>query len=360
MSGMRYGDFSGSRSGQCVGESTIEDASVADVPADMMIQPSPDGTYCYGTGLVQACFQNAPPSGARTLNAAINTDTSSLCDTGSANAAWCVVAAQTITVQGTVTATGSKPLVLVATGTIDVQGTLDVGSHRTPAVSIGPAANPATCGAGTAPGTSGGGAGGSFGGTGGDGGGTNNTNTAGGKAANAVVPNTLRGGCKGQNGNGGTAGTQGNGGGAVYLIAETSITISGTITASGSSGTGGTNNQSGGGGGGSGGFMGLDTPTVTNPGVVVANGGGGGEGSGQMTAGNDGADPVGIAAGAGGANGTANGGDGGNGAAAATLMGSIGSNGSTGGGGGGAGGGAGIVDLVRATTIAGQVSPPAT
>ena len=39
MSGMRYGDFSGSRSGQCVGESTIEDASVADVPADMMIQP---------------------------------------------------------------------------------------------------------------------------------------------------------------------------------------------------------------------------------------------------------------------------------------------------------------------------------
>src|SRR5689334_22062431 len=52
MSGLRYGEFSGTRSGQCVGEaSSMDDASVADVPADMTIPPSPDGTYCYGTGL---------------------------------------------------------------------------------------------------------------------------------------------------------------------------------------------------------------------------------------------------------------------------------------------------------------------
>lgn len=358
ISGLRYGEFSGTRSGQCVGESMMDDASIAaDVPTDVTIVP-PDGTYCYGTGIVHPCFVNAPPSGTRTLNAAINTSTSNLCDASSANAAWCVIAAQTITVQGTVTVTGSKPLVLVASGTIDVQGTLDVASHRTPA-STGPAANPAGCNAGNAAGNNGGGAGGSFGGKGGNGGGANNQNT-GGTSGNATTnPTTLRGGCRGQNGQGGNAGAAGPGGGAVYLIAETSITISGTINASGASGSGSASNGDGGGGGGSGGYVGLDTPTVTNTGLVLANGGGGGEGSGPLTGGNSGNDPTTTTAATGGSGGNLNGGDGGNGSSGATLVGSVGSAGGGvgGGGGGGAGGGAGIIHLVRATTIAGNVSP---
>lgn len=355
MSGQRYGDLSGPRSGQCVGEQGTGSDGGADAP-DMMMT-SEDGASCYGTGLVRACFA-APPSGARTVDAAINTDTSNLCDTDARNSAWCVIAGSTISVQGTVLVTGSKPLVLLATQSIDVTGTLDAASHR--GGTTGPAANAAGCNAGTPAGTSGGGAGGSFGARGGAGGGTAGSATNGGVSGNAITPTVAHGGCAGQNGNGGSAGVAGAGGGAVYLIAESTITIAGVINASGAGGTNGVMSASGGGGGGSGGLIGLDAPTVTNNGLIFANGGGGGEGSGQTTAGAPGGDPVAGAGGTGGGNLSTNGGNGGAGQGGATATPGDGGNGTATGGGGGGGGGVGVIRDDRGAISGGTVSPDPT
>lgn len=352
-SGFRYGELSGPRSGQCVGDTTmpmVDSSLPSDTALDDAQMVTIDAQACFGTGLVRACF-TTPPSAPRTLNAAINTDTSNLCDTSPMNSAWCVIGATTLTVQGTVTATGSKPLVLVATETIDVQGTLDVASRRNPAAT-GAGANANGCNAGNGPANGGGGAGGSFGGTGGDGGNGRLVMNSGGDRGDALTPTIARGGCRGQNGNGGMAGAGGNGGGVVYLIAETSITVGGSILASGAGGDRAVAMESGGGGGGSGGMIGLDAPTCANNGTIAAVGGGGGEGSGLSTAGTAGGDPVGTTGGTGGGDTTNNGGNGG--AGASTSNGGNGAAGTVDGGGGGGGGGAGIIVLDRAATIGGN------
>lgn len=358
-SGFRYGELSGPSSGQCVGgDMQVTDASMQ--TDDMMMAPDSMDGVCYGTGLVRACFATAP-TGNTAISANVDTDTSTLCDDDPRNAAWCVIAGESVAIATTIRVTGSRPLVLVATSSIAVQGTLDVASHRSSG-QVGPAANPSACDNGTAPGTSGGGAGGSFGGSGGKGGGGQSDANTGGAAGNATAaPTTLRGGCRGQDGNGTNEGAGGNGGGAVYLIAETSINVTGTLDASGAGATSGALNASGGGGGGSGGFIGLDAPTVLNAGNIVANGGGGGEGSGTSTAGDPGDDPANPTTPApGGAGLSTSGGDGGDGAAGTTLTGENGTTGTN--GGGGAGGGAGIIRLDRASSISGggSISPPAT
>jgi hypothetical protein len=70
-----------------------------------------------------------------TLITTINTDTSSLCvATTSGGTGSCVLAGTTITVTSegpTFRATGSKPLVLVASDSITVMTILDVSSHHT-------------------------------------------------------------------------------------------------------------------------------------------------------------------------------------------------------------------------------------
>ncbi|HSD86038.1 MAG TPA: hypothetical protein VLB44_00935 [Kofleriaceae bacterium] len=357
-SGYRYGDLSGPQSNSCVGAPSTSDGGV-----DTTMPPLEAGVSCYGMGLTQPCF-SSPPVGSKTLSASFNTDSSTMCETiASGGTGFCVISGQSITITGNVVVTGGKPLVLVATGTISVQGALDLSSHRSPTI-VGAGANPTTCGAGTAPNTSGGGAGGTFGGKGGNGGGTNFSGTNGGLAAATAAPAALRGGCAGQNGNGATPGARGAGGGAVYLIAETSITVtsSGSILAEGAGGGGGTDTASGGGGGGSGGYIGLDSPTIMNGGVIAANAGGGGEGSGATTAGSPGNEPIGATGAGTSADSTTNGGQGGAGASGGTLMGANGQNGSATGGGGGGGGGAGIIKRYRATSIggAGPISPPAT
>ena len=355
-SGYRYGDLSGPQSNSCVGGPS-NDGGV-----DTTMPPLEAGVSCYGMGLTQPCFSSAP-TGSKTLSTAINTDSSTMCETIAAGGTgFCVISGQSITITGNVVVTGSKPLVLVATGTISVEGTLDVSSHRSPVV-VGAGANPTTCGAGTAPNTSGGGAGGTFGGKGGNGGGTNFSATNGGLAATLAAPTTLRGGCGGHNGNGATPGTGGAGGGALYLIAETSITVtsSGLILAEGAAGGGATDTASGG-GGGSGGYIGLDAPTIMNAGVIAANAGGGGEGSGATTAGAPGNEPNGATGAGTSSNFTTNGGEGAAGASGGTATGANGLDGSSTGGGGGGGGGAGIIKRYRATSIGGggPISPPAT
>jgi hypothetical protein len=281
---------------------------------------------------------------------------------------FCVVAGTTITVQSegpTVRATGSKPLVLVASNSITVMSPLDVSSHHT----TNPAANPET-GAGadftgcpapaTNPANGGGGAGGSFNGVGGSGAAAARANSAGGAPGVAIATVTaLRGGCPGQDGEGAPAdlGKGGHGGGAVLLIAGNSINVMAEINASGEGGRTGNRNTSGGGGAGAGGMIVLDAHTVTNSALLLANGGGGGEGSGRTALArmartrrqpprrlaaprlDGGAGSAGIAAGAGGS-----------GLPGAVVMNLFG-------GGGAGGGGAGIILVPTGVTLGGTLSP---
>ena len=323
----------------------------------------PDALFCYGTGIVKICLAAAPTapfttSGGTTL---IFTTSSSLCAhvvSGGDN--YCVIAATTITLGGALAATGSKPLVLLATQSIMTTASIDVASHRGTAETIGAGADPSDCSPGTAPFNSGGGAGGSFTGSGGPGatGAIVGTST-GGIPGNAVTEVTaLRGGCPGQDGDGPNKGVRGHGGGGVFLIAGTSITIGGAIIAAGEGGAGGAGNITGGGGGGSGGMIGFDAPTINVNSLLLASGGGGGEGSreGSLNApGDNGDDPTtqnpaqggssDLFAGDGGSGSTPTTGAGGSG-----MAGSVGNGGSARGGGGGGGGGAGLITAPQAAT----------
>src|SRR5687768_6719195 len=116
--GRRYGDLSGPFAGQCVGMQP---------PIDAIDAPSPEaGEVCFGdaAGFERPCFAMQPATPV-TLNAAIDTD-GAMCATAVSNTQACVIAGSTVTVpQGaTVTVTGTRPLVLVATQTITIAGTL--------------------------------------------------------------------------------------------------------------------------------------------------------------------------------------------------------------------------------------------
>lgn len=361
-SGLKYGGLAGTMSNQCVGATMgSADAGVdSKIFMDAAID-SPPGQFCFGANnpLVKPCFATNP-TGTVTLSADFNTDTGP-CDTTLNSIAACVKSGGDIELpSGTVHVTGSKPLVLVASGSISIGGTLDVASHI--GGQTGAAADGSACHASTGQSTGGGGAGGSFGGQGGNGAGTATNATAGGTAGAVVTVTTLQGGCIGQNGNGGAPGAGGKGGGAVFLIGKTSISISGTVNASGAGGGGATSGSAGGGGGGSGGYIGLDSQLVMVTGNVFANGGGGGQGSGSTTFGNAGSDPaMANTAAAGGLAGTGGsstyGGSGGAGAAGSTLTGTAGTAGNTAGGGGAGGGGAGIIRVFPSQTLGGSVSP---
>jgi hypothetical protein len=364
--GQRYGQNSGGLSGVCVGQ-----------------EPGPDGgmRICYGAtdGLVRPCFPSAPTDDVM-LPAMIDTGASDLCSTNvtsvdNSTNNYCVIAGATIGVaDGAVNVTGAKPLVLFATNTITIGARLDASSRRSPSVKIGPGADPTSCDMGTPPGDNGGGAGGSMIGRGGAGGG-NAAGVNGGTSGAAQTITTLRGGCRGQKGGtGALGGDGGHGGGAVYLIAEGSITIMAPITASGQGGLGGAQNGAGttggggGGGGGSGGMIGLDSPMITNmaTGLVVANGASGAEG-GSAGNGGDGVpgfEPVGVAASMPSGGSSMTGGDGGGGSAAVNADGGTGLNGLNmgnpprSGGGGGGGGGIGLIKVFRGTIMGpGLVSP---
>jgi len=354
MSGYRYGELSGGLSNKCVGDEP-NDGGV-DSKLFMDAHLAQDGVYCYGTGFGAACFL-APPTGAVNLTPqTIMTDTSNMCSTTvMGNPAWCVITGADITVAaGTVNAIGGKPLVLVATNTITVTGTIDVSSKRGGQIGAGSVAvGNVLCDPGTVGGNNSGGAGGSFGSAGKVGG------NAGGETAGAVMPtNVMRGGCPGQDGKTGTVGQKGLGGGVVYLAAGTMISVAGTINASGAGATPGVTGSAGGGGGGSGGLIGLDAPLVSMTGAFIfANGGGGAEGSGLTTMGMFGGESINGAAAQGGGGLSASGGDGGDGGTSAAA--GAGQNGTNGGGGGG--GGAGAIRLFQAASItgAGTVSPAA-
>lgn len=338
------------------------DASTGDAPmrdASMLsTDASPDARACFGSGLVTIC-PSSPITTALSItsNTTVDTDASTMCIayTGDGAGMYCVVAGTTVSIATNrrLRGNGSKPLLVLATDALTVDGTIDV--------SAGAGANPSTCVAPTAATGAQGGAGGSFQGKGGSG--AAGVSGLGPMASPGTTTVALRGGCAGGKGAGGGGGTGGSGGGAVYLIGST-ITINGTLNASGAAGSG-ASSASGGGGGGAGGFIGLDAPAVTiaSGARVYANGGGGGEGATPNHGGNSGSAPGSPTSAASGGSGGANhGGNGGSGSAGATLTGSDGNSGGNcgrnGQSGGGGGGGAGFVYVFPTQTLGGSVSPP--
>jgi hypothetical protein len=340
--------------------------------------PPPDAQQCFGS-YVSVCFTASTdlPTTARVLTSDISTEDTQICDQHNQQATgYCVIAGMGIRIAaGTaIRAYGSRPLVLVSTTTVDLDGTLDVSSTSS-SVAVHPdgpgvtATAIASCAdAAIAPTASSGGAGGSFGGQGGNGQHQDSTTqpTAG---AAVSFPAALRAGCPGQAGNsvdGSAPGVGGHGGGAVSIIAS-AIHLTGAIDASGAAGLAGPLGKSGGGGGGSGGMIVLDAPTIATGAafLLFANGGGGAQGSAGTGTGSGAGQPGGestgpLGAGAGGKNISTAGGAGGDGAAG-TLS-KDGANAATNllGGNAGGGGGGGAAGFIHAPGITSNLAPAST
>jgi hypothetical protein len=299
MSGQHY-ENAGSLSGDCVPDGTGGD----EVPPPPN-EPAPTADAPCMIHGVDTCSLTDPIDLNITANDTINTDNGGAADprcrnfpqAGGPDA--CLVFASNVRIAAGVTlrGTGSRPLIIVSQTGMTIDGTIDVGSYRSP--SSRGSGRDFACTANRDPsddsGGAGGGAGGSFKGKGGDGG-TGDTDNSqdpdgtalGGQAPDlvAVPPPFARGGCKGfdggDEGNGGGSGKGGKGGtsgGAVWLLANGAVTIgtTGGVRATGAGGSGG-QVQAGGGGGGSGGYIKIAAGSVTNAGILSANGGGGGEG----------------------------------------------------------------------------------
>ena len=296
---------------------------------------------------------------------------SSLCEGDfGLNAPYCAMTGTSITIPAgvRVSAIGRRPLVLVASGEIDIEGTLDVSSHRAPAEVIAAAADDARCTAATGSDDAiggAGGAGGSFQFLGGAGGATGASAAA--QPGKAPTAADLHGGCPGAMGGnylGSAAGAAGHAGGVVYLIAGGSITLgpSAALLANGEGG-GKAGIAGGGGGGGTGGMIVFDAPTtmLAAGAVVFAEGGGGGGGGDPGGDAGDGSEVL-AAPGATGGSAAAPAGGGGSGSIAgaggAGQPGPISPTMATGGGGGG-GGASGYVRVFGPITNAATISPPA-
>jgi hypothetical protein len=200
-----------------------------------------------------------------------------------------IVSVTTLTVEasGVLRFEGTRPAAIVASGTIDIIGQVDLRDGGAGANSILCAGSTGLDGDNVGLGGGPGGGGGGFQGGGGAGGDSdlNGSPHAGAFGGGMVpVPTTIRGGCPGGKGgdSNGSGGVGGAGGGALLLVSQMSITISGgTINAGGGGGVGATfDTSAGGGGGGSGGLIVFEAPTalLDAMGTAAANGGGGGEG----------------------------------------------------------------------------------
>ncbi|HEX5059821.1 MAG TPA: hypothetical protein VFV99_10705, partial [Kofleriaceae bacterium] len=271
----------------------LDDATGGDIA-------TPDGDGRCGLFL-DLCGSPAPPGPLHLVNAdTINTDTDPRC-LGVMQASGgdvCLVYATMVDIDSgaSLTATGTRPLAIAASGALTVGGTIDVSSRISG--QRGPASSDTACSFAATPeldlGGAGGGAGGSFGLAGGNGG-TGDTDQSQGGSDGMGAPGmagapasvtALRGGCRGQAGanedaTGGVGGSGGHSGGALYLYAAESIQISGVIRATGAGGNGG-QVQAGGGGGGSGGLVVIESPSIVVTGAISANGGGGGEGGARV------------------------------------------------------------------------------
>ena len=246
---------------------------------------------CFGQpdGLLRVCLATRPTGtflvGSDNLQIDTTPGSDSMCvaypQPASGALGVCLVAVKTISIEGKLGVVGSRPLVLLASGTLtfDDTGAIDAAADSSRAAPAGPGGPGAgePCVAGVAGiGNAHGGAGGSFGTAGGAGG----IGVSGGTPDEAgPVTGTLdhvRAGCAGSPGSEPMT-PQGAEGGAVYLIAGGSMSIAGRIDASGAGGAANSGSDVGGAGGGTGGLIGLDAPSIVFlGGALMANGGGGG------------------------------------------------------------------------------------
>jgi hypothetical protein len=196
-----------------------------------------------------------------------------------------------LTVSGTLTVIGDKPIALVAEYNVAIIGVISVAASGE---TSGPGAASGTCEGhdfAFVTGNLGGGGGAGRHGTGGAGGNDNQGRLGGGggnaSADDDLIP--LVGGCAGGGASYVSSGsapphcTGGGGGGAIQVVSRTQISLTegGRIDASGGGGTSGVSTPPGtvcGGGGGSGGGILLEAPQVTldGPSVVLSTKGGGG------------------------------------------------------------------------------------
>jgi len=274
-----------------------------------------------------------------------------------------------MTLAATLRATGDKPFGVIATGSILLDGMTLID------VSAGGAGARASCpnAAVAGPdhnGGAGGGGGGGFGAPGGHGGSgdSDGTPTAGGAGGTAAAdPQGPIGGCPGAPGGAGdnNGGDGGLAGGAIYLAAQTRITLaaSAAINAGGGGGDGGgaggtfNNGDAGGGGGGAGGIIWLDSPQIRSMGTLAANGGAGGQGSGDNVTGRTGSNAlVSSMQAPGGKGGSSTGTDGGAGGAGTLAAESVMTIDQ--GGGGGGGGAVGFIIVRSPDAQLAVVSPP--
>ena len=331
--------------------SPTQDSSIQ-IDADLT--DAPPGSICFGTGLIKNfCF--APdqiPTTDLVLPARFDTSIDANCArllTQNNGPEICVMVgrAYTLPVADELRVIGTRPLAIVTTQGITIAGSLSVASvpgERGAGTASGllcSAVGIGQPGAGVATGGGGGGGGAltTAGGDGGEGFGV----VPGGMGGLTRLVTRVRGGCDGaRGGNHDTSmgGQPGAGGGAIYLLTNGVLTVSGLINASGAGG-GAPKVRAGGGGGGSGGFIGLDAKTFD---IVMArifaSGGSGASGGGQTSDGT----PGGIAsrdADPGITGGNDSGGPGGNGSS--LTKGGNGEPAETNAGGGGGGGGAGYV-----------------
>jgi hypothetical protein len=359
--------------------SQIDAAGDADLDADENVTPA----ICLGTQPYQVCLRDLPTTDTPiTQNLATGSNNGTCLKTVQEPIGWaaegqpdaCFVVGQNVTVAGTLIVKGARPLVIVATDTVTITGTLDLSAKRgnfntgSPPPGFSAAGcTPFTTTATNSANGGGGGAGGSLGSKGGDGGAGDNGTTGAGVAIDSTPPSVLHAGCMG--GAGGTGDGQGTatmitaggwGGGAIYVLAQNKIVLSaGTvINASGAAGDAGSH-RTGGGGGGSGGMIVFIAPAfdIGTSTFVYANGGGGASGGTNQSDGKNGTDPGSnpsqpaaggtlAAAGAGGA---------GYALAIDAVAGGLGPSGN---GGGGGGGGAGLIIASQALTPNAVVSPP--
>jgi hypothetical protein len=346
-----------------------EDARVVDTGPDA-------APVCVGVGNFFICVPDDVPDRLDVAGAMTLVTDQACAYLDPSNPTWCIYAARHVNIEGKLRATGSRHFVLIATDDLLIRetGVVDVASHAatSPGTGIGAGGGGACSGAGAGAGVNdvngaGGGAGGTYGTAGGRGG---DGNSAGGAPAGVdvqgILGTRLRGGCSGGLGGTGStaADTGGAGGGGVYLAAAGTITIAGTVNASGAGGGRGNASKGGGSGGGSGGMIAIWAGgSLSVTGEVFANGGGGGGGADNAATGNPGGDsPNADTKAAGGAGGgtTSCGqgpGCGGDGAAKAGN-GQNGYNDSTQAGGGGGGGGLGVIRIVSGQAqMTGKFSP---
>lgn len=329
---------------------------------------APDAQMCFGSSPFDVCLHELPTNAVELPTVASTDPDSSLC---SEEQLWqdlsqpdaCFVVATSISASNS-RVQGTRPLVLVATGSIDVVGQVDAAGHVAPYVS-GPAA-PANCGNYPAAPQNGSGAGGGAGAsfrTGGAGGGdgNNGNNTGGQNMPPFPVPLIFRAGCAAQNGGlgDGAQSKGGSAGGAVYLVSGSTIRLaSGSIIDVSGGGATAPGARGGGGGGGSGGMLILHAPTIIDDAgaKLVANGGGGASGGNATTSGVAGSDPDPNAPLVSAAGGSGIAGSGGNGAAEGTTP-VHGLTATVGEGGGGGGGGLGYIRSNH--SLANAVTSPA-